>query len=196
MKKCSVCNTARSLEAFTKSKKSADGFRDECRHCNASRAKAWREGNPEKAKQAVGAWRRNNVAKVATGLKTWRAKNPVAIAECRRRNWASALVSQARNRAQHSGYECTISTAWVAERFQQQSGKCFWLGVDLVPSGTPYAPWKPSLDRLDNEKGYTQDNVVLSSRFANHARNGMDADAFRLAVDALRASLATSLVAA
>ncbi len=196
MKNCSVCRVQQNRSAFSVSRKSADGLRDECRTCNAHRAKAWRSANPEKAKHSVMSWQNRNRDQVASHAKTWRKQHPTVIEESKRRNWAGVLVSQAKNRAKHSGLEFSLSNVWVHDLFLRQDGKCFWLGVDLVPSGTPYAPWKPSLDRLDNTKGYTEDNVVLSSRFANHARNGMDAEAFRATVAQLRSAFAIVSVVA
>jgi hypothetical protein len=35
----------------------------------------------------------------------------------------------------------------------------------------PYCIFAPSLDRIDNERGYAKDNVVMCMRFVNNGRN-------------------------
>ena len=51
-----------------------------------------------------------------------------------------------------------------------QGGKCFWLDIDIDFTMKDWLR-SPSLDRLDNTKGYTIDNVVLTTRFANLGRS-------------------------
>lgn len=52
---------------------------------------------------------------------------------------------------------------------KKQNGKCYWLNIDIDFTKTCKIR-SPSLDRLDNDKGYTKDNVVLTTRFANLGR--------------------------
>ena len=51
----------------------------------------------------------------------------------------------------------------------KQNGKCYWLNIDIDFTMKDKLS-KPSIDRLDNNKGYFIDNVVLTTVFANTGR--------------------------
>ena len=55
--------------------------------------------------------------------------------------------------------------------FEKQNGLCYWFKIPLKPSENHKHPQQPSLDRLDRNKGYTKDNVVLTCYSANIGRN-------------------------
>ena len=102
------------------------------------------------------------------------------------KNWAKRLYLDARH---HSKYDFDIDEQFVSELYEKQNGKCYWFGVELQPSNEPKWPWQPSLDRLDREKGYTRDNVVLACYSANIGRNTSDEATFSLFVEDLKKAL-------
>jgi hypothetical protein len=103
-------------------------------------------------------------------------------------NWAKLLFLGAKR---HCKYDFDIDEQFVSDLFEKQQGKCFWFGVDLKPSNIAKYPWQPSLDRLDREKGYTKDNVVLACYTANIGRNTSDEATFSLFVEDLKKALAS-----
>lgn len=62
----------------------------------------------------------------------------------------------------------------VLEQYAAQDGKCFWFGVEMIPSVGIRDPQRPSIDRLDNSRGYTPDNIVLACIAANVGRSNSD----------------------
>ena len=104
------------------------------------------------------------------------------------KNWAKLLFLHAKK---HSKYDFDIDEQFVLELYEKQNGKCFWFNVDLKPSNEAKYPWQPSLDRLDREKGYTRDNVVLACYTANIGRNTSDEATFSLFVEDLKKALAS-----
>lgn len=85
------------------------------------------------------------------------------------------LYYAARQRANKVGRECTIKPDDI-----KVPEKCPILGIPLFEGkgGGREAGWTnnnaPSLDRIDNDKGYTPDNVCVISRMANTLKGSGD----------------------
>lgn len=84
--------------------------------------------------------------------------------------WQNTLLHDCKYRK----YEIDIDVEYINYLFKKQNGKCYWFGVDLIPSPIKKHPQQPSLDRLDNKKGYIKGNVVLTCYSANIGRNEID----------------------
>lgn len=73
-------------------------------------------------------------------------------------------------------YGCDITIEYLKQLWEDQMGICPFTGWTLIlPQGTDKAwhissPHNASLDRIDNSKGYMQDNVRFISVMANLAR--------------------------
>lgn len=86
--------------------------------------------------------------------------------------------------------ECSDRTVLVSpedlERiYHKQSGRCYWLGVHINPQSifiTKNA-FAMSADRLDNDKGYSVENTVITTRFANLGRGSVEEDRFRQQIE-------------
>jgi hypothetical protein len=90
--------------------------------------------------------------------------------ERRVRLWQNTLI----NDSKHRDVENTLTVNDINEMFEKQNGLCYWFKTPLVPSDKSKHPQQPSLDRLDRDKGYTKDNVVLTCYSANIGRNEND----------------------
>lgn len=102
------------------------------------------------------------------------------------KNWAKILFLHAKK---HNKYDFDIDEQFVSDLYEKQNGKCFWFNVDLKPSNIAKYPWQPSLDRLDREKGYTRDNVVLACYTSNIGRNTSTVEIFQEFIKELKKSL-------
>jgi len=63
-----------------------------------------------------------------------------------------------------------IDANWLEQQYQKQNGRCYYFPeITLDPQSVFESrnPKSMSVERLDDSKGYTKDNVVLSIRFAN-----------------------------
>ena len=83
---------------------------------------------------------------------------------------------RARNRAQKASAKERVTPDFVASLYTRQRGRCAVSGIDfhleeITPGLKRTRAFAPSLDRIDNSKGYTQDNVRLVCRIANFAMN-------------------------
>lgn len=92
--------------------------------------------------------------------------------ERRVRLWQNTLLHDSKHRKTNH----TLTVSDINEMFNNQNGLCYWFNIPLAPSNKPKHPQQPSLDRLDRNKGYTKDNVVLCCYSANIGRNENDLD--------------------
>lgn len=93
------------------------------------------------------------------------------IREYRITHWAKALLSQAKHSAKSRNHPIPeITENWIKNKLIEQNNKCYWLGIDLITTNINNHPQKISLDRLNNNIGYTKGNTVLTSLFANLGR--------------------------
>lgn len=92
--------------------------------------------------------------------------------ERRVRLWQNTLLHDSK----HRKIDHTLTINDINEMLEKQNGLCYWFKIPLIPSNKHKHPQQPSLDRLDRDKGYTKDNVVLCCYSANIGRNENDLD--------------------
>ncbi len=101
-----------------------------------------------------------------------------------------SFVKQSGRRRHKDKPKRKIEITWqdVKNQRKQQGGRCFWFGTDLNPMDIfrPSYPLSMSVDRLDNEKDYLIDNIVICSRFANLGRGNCDVKTFAKVVRKLK----------
>ena len=88
-------------------------------------------------------------------------------------------VACAKSTATKKGYEFNLSPKFLSELWDRQEGRCAYSGLKMhMPlthsesrwEGKRSTPFIGSLDRLDNSKGYTKDNVHFVCLSLNYAR--------------------------
>jgi hypothetical protein len=92
--------------------------------------------------------------------------------------WQKLLINSSRHNAKRYGKEFDIDENDILELYNKQNHKCYWFGIELIPSVVNRSPYKPSIDRLDCNLGYVKGNIVLSCMAANIGRNNCDAEIF------------------
>lgn len=75
----------------------------------------------------------------------------------------------ARNRAKYKNIEFSITIEHLEALWEQQEGKCFYTGVNMVNCNE--GDLSVSIDRVDSTKGYTEDNTVLCAWKINVMKN-------------------------
>jgi hypothetical protein len=144
-KTCKICGETKKIDDFYKSQRSL-----KCKDCTLQ---VTREYKTEKRKNLE-----------------FRKSEGVKQKERRTRLWQNTLSHDSKRR----GVEHSITINDINEMFENQNGLCYWFKVPLIPSYELKHPQQPSLDRLDRNKGYTKDNVVLTCYSANIGRNEND----------------------
>lgn len=100
------------------------------------------------------------------------------VKEDRARHWARTLRNEIVRRHNQTGIEVAIDEGYILDMWNQQDGKCYWSGLQMSPSSINKYPFQPSIDRLDNSKGYIPNNVVLCCFSMNMGRNSIPKDTF------------------
>lgn len=87
-------------------------------------------------------------------------------------NWHKNLFYYSTNSSKFRKnlHENELSPEWILEKYKEQKGLCYWLKVPLKITHSVKDMLKPSLDRLNPKIGYTKENTVISSLYANFGR--------------------------
>ncbi len=177
-KLCTKCGEIKDLSCFAKSTHRKDGKVIYCKECiaiyskdirkkhNAKRTeynKKYREENREKYNQ----WERNNYKKnsqqLSMNAKKWRDEN----------GRFQMMHLSAQNRARKKKIPYELTAAIIHTCLMIQNNKCALTGIEFVLTDENYQwrPFTPSIDRIDNSKGYTLDNIQLVCTMVNKAKN-------------------------
>jgi hypothetical protein len=83
-------------------------------------------------------------------------------------------VDSAKHRAIRKGLVFEITDDVIQQKLLEQNGKCY---VSKQPLIMDENNWRGlSLDRLDNNLGYTIDNTILVTKFVNSSKNTLSLD--------------------
>jgi hypothetical protein len=118
----------------------------------------WRNNNPERYKKYQETYRKKNAEKVKEYIGNWQAKNNEKY-----------IITSIKSRAKKQGIEFSIDATDI-----KIPSTCPILGIPIFKEfkgkgnsnkGPRYT--SPSLDRIDNTKGYVKGNVHIISNKAN-----------------------------
>jgi hypothetical protein len=143
-KACSKCGEVKPHSAFHRSSKSKTGFKAQCKAC----------ANQRHRDRAARAFSRN--------------ANPVA-------SRIAKMLAAAKHRAKTKGLEFDLDSQFLYSLITEHcpvTGAAFhWkTNYGAGEQGNPH-PHAPSLDRIDNSRGYTKDNVWIISWKVNALKN-------------------------
>lgn len=90
------------------------------------------------------------------------------------------LLWQSKSKRIAQGYEYTLTIDEVLDVYNKQQGLCAVSGVKMTHlKGQGHLHKNMSIDRIDNNKGYTQDNVHIVCYYINMMRRTMNLDEFK-----------------
>ena len=84
-------------------------------------------------------------------------------------NFIHHKVQGAKHRAIRKGFEFTITDEIVEGMLKQQNGKCYFTNIELTFNTHDWNSL--SIDRINNDLGYTKENIVLVTKFVNSSKN-------------------------
>ena len=139
---CKICNLNKPLSDFYSSQRGL-----KCKDCTLQVTREYKKNKRKNPK--------------------FREEESLKQKERRVRLWMNTLI----NDSKYRGAIHDINVTDIEELYKKQNGLCYWFKIPLLPSDKNKHPQQPSLDRLDRDKGYTKDNIVLSCYSANIGRN-------------------------
>ena len=166
MKECKSCNKWLNDEDFYLYNRK--NHRNICKKCVCDYNKKWRESHPELGRKRY----KKEKNKILLRCKLWREKNKNKLKEKRlfkyKNNLSNVLFFGAKERAKKKNLEFSLKKEDIII-----PSICPVLGIPLFykrTHGKPN-PNSPSIDRINNSKGYTIDNIIIVSRRANVLKN-------------------------
>lgn len=111
------------------------------------------------------------------------------LKEYRKRDAARASTSRAKDPIKHMLYDAKKRAKAKGLEFDLVPSDlevpefCPVLGIPLFVGGSKRSHNSPSLDRVDNSRGYTKDNVCIISLRANTLKNDATAEELKAIVD-------------
>ena len=149
-KACRTCKVVKPLDGFWRDTRHRDGRFSECKECSKARNSDWCRDHAEERRQP----------------------NLDRIYARRRRDPMVFILRSAKHRSKKTGLEFNLTIEDVPVPTH-----CPVLGAPLARSkmgdgnGRTGKDFSPSLDRIDNTKGYVRGNVIVVSLRANRLKS-------------------------
>lgn len=154
-----------------------------CKECNKNYASNYRKTHKKKLQQLNKTWRKNNFERYKEMKYVYYKSKKGRIVD---------LLHAARKRSKEKGLTCELTTELIENMWKMQNGKCALTDIEFqIPqerTGGKASPFAPSIDRIDCNKGYTQDNVRLVCVAVNYALNEFGEETFRKVCEAYLSS--------
>ena len=156
MQKCKGCGQELAATAFWKDARRASGTQVKCIACMSDSHKRWRDRQSDKSLQSIS------------------ERNAIAVRLMRERSPISLLFNSMKARAKKAGmaFDLTLDDIQIPE-VCPVLGIALKFGVRRGP-GLKERDCRPSVDRINNAKGYTRDNIIIVSYRANRIKSDAD----------------------
>lgn len=179
-KQCARCHETKEESCFGKDISRKDRLCVYCRECtnHAGRVskkkhavsrvaynKSYRDANRDVYNENGRRYYDNNAGKLGRSAKKWRESYSGTF---------KMLHIGAKTRAKKKGIPYNIDDVFLQQMSETQGDKCLLTGIPFELSsdkGFAFRPYAPSVDRKDNARGYTPDNVQLVCVIVNKAKN-------------------------
>jgi hypothetical protein len=145
-----------------------------CVICKTHQREEWVQNNNKRYKSLQKKWNSNNQSHHNKWKKEYRKLHP----DKKQTNPFKKYYKGVQDRANNKNLKFDLTPEFLEQLWNSQNGKCHWLHCDLMLVGVPYHPLRATIDRLDPDKGYVQNNIVWASSFANRGRSNTSKEIF------------------
>jgi hypothetical protein len=179
VKACSKCGKLKPATAFHKSEQSPDNLQSQCRECQASRLSTVINYDCKQCGIACSRTLHNPSRKVRQQRICSKCKLRQTLLENSNghsHNYtglgfvSGRAISGWKRSAERRGWSWKITHKDLRRQYREQGGLCALSGIEMVVDvvGSPY---RPSLDRIDPNRGYFADNIQFVCSVVNIMRN-------------------------
>lgn len=184
-KKCSHCKIEKTRDNFVINKRSSDGLSSWCKECSYKIDKRYftykcvdcgkyyhriKHNSTEKESSKT-----NRCLKCAKE-KIKRDNGGVDISYKGTENFAGQTFSAWESSARRRNIEWNISRKQIEEIYKKQNGFCALSGIKMQPHIKSL--YRPSIDRIDSNKGYNVNNVHFVCSMVNMMKNKFEINNF------------------
>lgn len=171
-KVCRKCGELKDICAFGFRNHKKDNRASCCKSCYNKDRRANRKIT-EDTKAYDRAYRIDNWQRISDSKKEWYKRNSERVSERNRNNRVENTIAVL---IRERKYRCEPSMEFsiTPEDFNSLPTVCPILGIPIAVSEKVTTHNSPSLDRIDNSKGYTKDNTWIISHLANRMKNNAD----------------------
>jgi hypothetical protein len=169
-KVCSKCGLEKPLSAFV-FRKDRQTYRCHCQECESEYRKIYQQTHREMLSIKKKEYWKQNRDNLLSKKKKYREENREVILDKKKKDYQSldkkvSMLKRAKSRAVKKGidFDLTVEDIIIPDI-------CPVLGIPLFMGTKKRHDNSPSLDRIDNSKGYVKGNVRVISWRANHLKS-------------------------
>ena len=106
-------------------------------------------------------------------------------------NYLHYRVTGSRARAKECGIPFNITVDDVQEVWEKQGGKCYYTDQPMILGPSPRRWQCVSIDRVDSNRGYEKDNIVLCRGIVNLVKNELSVSELLEIVDQIKTTMSS-----
>ena len=150
-KKCFKCKNVKVTDEFSKNRSTFDGFQKCCKECFS---------NYDSVKKG---YEKKNI-KYKTNLGTY----------------FSTKTSKLKSKSNDKNMGFDLTTNFLLDLYEKQNRRCFFTNIEIKHNIGCHQHDSISVERLDPNKGYVEDNVVLACFAINSFKGMMNENEFKI----------------
>ena len=179
VKTCSKCKNERPRSEFHSSKRSIDRLQSWCKQCSKDRL---RQGDYVyyKCECCSQSFKRRKLSSKAENARSRRCLScarKATLTSNGGHSWnyngtehfAGRQLAAWKASAKRRNHEWLLTKEQLDEKFNEQKGVCALSGVQMEPQTS--SPFRPSIDRIDSSRGYTEENFQFVCSCVNVMKN-------------------------
>jgi hypothetical protein len=106
-------------------------------------------------------------------------------------NYLFYRVNNTRSRAKANNIPFNIAVSDVQEIWEKQGGKCYYTDQPMILGPSPRRWQCVSIDRVDSDRGYEKDNIVLCRGIVNLVKNELSVNELLEIIDQIKTTMSS-----